>query len=333
MKHYIPGKTESWSRRKLLKLGLIGAGMTSAGFALWGLKAARQPTVTVPPLPSNPLVEPGGMNPMAILRDFDYGTVKQENGRAIREFHIKAGTSTIQLNRAVSFISWNLNNRLPGPTLRVKEGDRVRVVFSNQAGHSHSLHFHGVHPAESDGVRPVRHGTTEIYEFDAEPYGVHLYHCHIAPVTRHIGKGMYGMFIVDPPEDRPPADELVMVMGSYDVNDDNQNELYAFNGLPDYYTRYPIPIQQDQLIRLYVLNMIELDPAITFHLHANFFDVYRTGMTLKPSEKTDVITMGTAERHILEFSYRYPGKYMFHPHQDAIAERGCMGQFEVVGKE
>jgi FtsP/CotA-like multicopper oxidase with cupredoxin domain len=93
---------------------------------------------------------------------------------------------------------------------------------------------------------------------------------------------------------------------------------------------HPIKIYQNQLIRLYVLNIIEFDPAVTFHLHANFFDVYRSGMTMTPSEKTDVITMGVAERHILEFAFRYPGKYMFHPHQDAIAENGCMGQFEVI---
>ncbi|MBC8120267.1 MAG: multicopper oxidase domain-containing protein, partial [Gemmatimonadaceae bacterium] len=95
--------------------------------------------------------------------------------------------------------------------------------------------------------------------------------------------------------------------------------------------QHAIPIRQDQLVRVYLLNMIEWDPAVTFHLHANFFRVYRTGLTLEPDEEADVITMGTAERHILEFSYRFPGRYMFHPHQDGIAERGCMGQFKVVG--
>ncbi|HEY9844650.1 MAG TPA: multicopper oxidase domain-containing protein [Candidatus Caenarcaniphilales bacterium] len=322
-------KQELWSRRRLLQAGFVGVGAAGTAIALPKFKAKRS-QVNRPPIPPDALTAVDGINPMAVLRDFDYGVLKQDDGRTIREFHLEAATSTIQLNRAVSFVGWNLNHRIPGPTLRATQGDRVRVRFSNQAGHSHSLHFHGIHPATADGVHPVRHGTTEIYEFDAEPFGVHLYHCHIAPVTRHIGKGMYGMFIVDPPQGRPPADELVLIMGGYDVNDDKQNELYAFNGLPDYYMDHPIPIQQDQLVRLYVLNMIELDPAISFHLHANFFQVYRTGMTLTPSETTDVITLGTAERHILEVSYRYPGQYMFHPHQDAIAERGCMGQFEVV---
>ena len=95
--------------------------------------------------------------------------------------------------------------------------------------------------------------------------------------------------------------------------------------------QHPIPIYQNQLVRLYVLNLIEFDAAATFHLHANFFRVYPTGMTLTPTHETDVITMGTAERHILEFAYPFAGKYMFHPHQDVIAEAGCMGLFEVMG--
>ncbi|MBH8573650.1 multicopper oxidase domain-containing protein [Nostocaceae cyanobacterium CENA369] len=329
-KHSILGKEQLWNRRQLLKLGLAGVGATGAA-ALWQtLNVQSQSIVRIPSMEME--ASEGAANPMQMLRNFDYGKLKRENGRTIREFELTAGTSVIQLNSAVSYNIWDLNGRIPGPTLRAKQGDRVRILFLNQAGHSHSLHFHGIHPAQMDGVRPVSNGQATIYEFDAEPYGVHLYHCHIEPVTRHIAKGLYGMFIIDPPTPRPPADEIVLVMAGYDVNDDNHNEYYAFNGLPHHYMDRPIQIYQDQLIRLYVLNIIEYDPAVTFHLHANFFDVYRTGMTLTPSEKADVITMGIAERHILEFAFRYPGKYMFHPHQDAIAENGCMGQFEVVAK-
>lgn len=319
------------SRRQLLNFGIAGVGLTAAGFAIQQNWNRHQSSVNIPPLPSvekDNLVN--GVNPIALLRDFDYGTVKRENGRTIREFRITALNSTIQLNTHVTFNTWNFNNRIPGPTLRAKQGDRIRVLFFNQGGHSHSIHFHGTHPATVDGVRPIRHGAATIYEFDAEPYGLHLYHCHTEPINRHIGKGLYGMFIIDPPESRPPADEMVLVMAGYDVNEDNRNEMYAFNGQPDYYMMHPIPIYQNQLIRLYVLNMIELDSAVTFHLHANFFQVYPTGMTLTPTHQTDVITMGTAERHILEFAYKYPGKYMFHPHQDVVAEAGCMGLFEVI---
>lgn len=50
------------------------------------------------------------------------------------------------------------NGQVPGPTLRAKVGDRVRIIFRNQGGHSHSIHFHGTHPASSDGILPVRNG-------------------------------------------------------------------------------------------------------------------------------------------------------------------------------
>ncbi len=323
-------KGKPLSRRQLLQVGLVSAGIAGAAISFPYLIRKRTPAVRIPPLPSDAPAVSSDFNPMTMVRDFDYGTVKQEKGRTVREFRLVAKTTTVQLNSAVSYVTWNCNGRVPAPTLRAKEGDLVRVIFLNEAGHSHSLHFHGIHPANEDGIKPIRHSTATIYEFDAKPYGVHLYHCHVAPVTRHISKGLYGMFIVDPPKPRPAADEIILIMGGYDVKEEKRNELYAFNGIPHYYMQNPIPIYQNQLVRLYVLNMIEYDPVATFHLHANFFRIYPTGMTLKPREETDVITMGTAERHILEFSYPYTGKYMFHPHQDAIAEAGCMGLFDVL---
>lgn len=320
------------SRRQFFKWGAI-AGIISVISLKWKASPTNATEeVRIPPLESDPDLT-NSFEPMKILREFDRGTVKEEDGQIIREFELYAHSTPVELNSAITFMSWNINDRIPAPTLRAKEGERLRIIFHNEDGHSHSLHFHGIHPAEMDGVKPVRRGKTTVYEFDAEPYGVHPYHCHVAPVSRHIGKGLYGLLIVDPIEPRPPADEMVLVMGAYDLETDGTNKVYAFNGIPNYYRDHPIPIYQNQLVRLYVLNMIENDPAISFHIHANLFQIYRTGRTLKASEESDVITMGTAERHILEFAYKYPGKYMFHPHQDDIAEHGCMGFFDVIADE
>jgi manganese oxidase len=322
-----------WNRRNLLRAGLV-SGLGLGGAWAWsqtrsGLVKSAVAAVSVPPLPSSMGHD---ARPMEMLREFDYGTVTQENGRTVREFRLVAESGELQLNKATKFITWNLNGRVPAPTLRATEGDRIRVLFSNKAGHAHSLHFHGYHPANMDGIKPVANGKTFIYEFDADPYGVHLYHCHVEPVTRHIGKGLYGMFIIDPPTPRPPADEIVLIMGAYDVNGDRKNELYAFNAIPHYYMHHPIPIQQGQLIRAYVLNMIEFDIAATFHLHGNMFKINRTGRSMSTTDEADVITMGTAERHILEFQFGHTGKFMFHPHQDFMAEAGCMGFFDVIAK-
>ena len=325
-----PGfKSTTWSRRRFVSWGLVTAGIAGAAIAVQQSQRA-QSRVQIPPIAANLPTYGNGISPMQVCRDFDYGTLKQENGRTIREFQITASSTTLELNQAVSYVTWNYNGRVPGPTLRAREGDRVRIVFLNEGGHAHTMHFHGIHPAEVDGIKPVRNGTAAIYEFDAMPYGLHLYHCHIAPVSRHISKGLHGMFIIDPRQGRPPADELVLIMNGYDLKEENRNELYAFNGIPNYYRQNPISIYQNQLVRLYLLNVIEFDAAVTFHLHANFFRLYPTGMTMTPTIESDVVTMGTAERHILEFSYPYPGKYMFHPHQDPIAEAGCMGVFNVL---
>ncbi|NEQ86005.1 MAG: multicopper oxidase domain-containing protein [Moorea sp. SIO2I5] len=325
-----------WSRRQILQSSFVGLGI--AGTVYQFLKSRPTATVKVPRFTTDEQLSAKyvGFDPINCLRSFDYGRVKQENGHLIREFEIVADNTPTQLNKFVGWVSWNFNNRVPGPTLRAVEGDRIRVIFRNQDATRHSIHFHGIHPAEMDGVTSIGLGKETVYEFEAKPYGVHLYHCHVSPVTRHISKGLYGMFIIDPPRKRPPADEMVLVMSGYDIDGDiktediKTNELYAFNGLPDFYNKHPIPIYQNQLIRLYILNMIEYDVAVTFHIHANMFNVYPTGCTIKPTLKTDVITMGTAERHILEFAYPFPGNYMFHPHQDQIAENGCMGQFSVI---
>ena len=269
-------------------------------------------------------------DPQQTLRAFEHGRVIEENGRRLRLYEVEATSITLHLAADVPFKAWSLSGRMPGPTLRARQGERIRVVFHNGDSTSHSLHFHGVHPAAMDGIEPVLWGRTAIYEFDLPRAGLYPYHCHVAPVSRHVGKGLYGLLVVDPPTPRPPADELVLVMGGYDLNNDGRNELYAFNGIPDAFMQTPIRIRQNALVRLYLLNMTELESPLTFHLHANEFRIVDTGSEPGGGTITDVVTLGVAERRILEFRYPFPGRYMFHPHQDQIAERGCMGLFEVV---
>ena len=96
-----------------------------------------------------------------------------------------------------------------------------------------------------DGVfEVVRSGEEFIYEFPAKPAGMHLYHCHTTPLKKHIHKGLYGAFIIDPKEPRPPARELVMVMNGYDTDGDGGNNFYTVNGRTFYYAKYPITVQR-----------------------------------------------------------------------------------------
>lgn len=278
-----------------------------------------------------------GFNPSEILRDFDYGKVSRlPDGRRLREWEIFANDREIEVVPGVRFPAWTFNGRVPGPTLRCQAGDRLRVRFVNGSAHPHTMHFHGVHPAEMDGVPGIGRGVIEpggdfVYEFDAEPFGVHLYHCHVGPLAEHIARGMYGTFVIDPPQPRPPADELVMVMHGYNTTFDAEgNQLYAVNGIPFHYLHEPVRVKLGELVRIYLVNILEYDPINSFHVHGNFFDYYPTGTRLEPSEYTDTVVQAQGQRGICELRFPHPGKYMFHAHKSEFADLGWMGFFEVT---
>jgi FtsP/CotA-like multicopper oxidase with cupredoxin domain len=271
-----------------------------------------------------------GFDPSAMLTDFDYGTVSSlPNGQTLREYQLVATEKLIEIAPGVTFPAWAYNGRVPGPTLRCTQGDRLRITFINGSSHPHSIHFHGIHRPSMDGLTPVQPGERFVYEFDAEPFGLHLYHCHTVPFRRHIHKGLYGAFIIDPPSARPPAKELVMVMNAFDTNFDTENEFYAVNTVAFHYAKHPIAVALNELVRIYLVNITEFDPVNSFHLHAGMFDVFRTGTRLESHEYTDLVTMGQGERHVLEFKLKYPGQYMFHAHQSEFSELGWLGIFEV----
>lgn len=279
-----------------------------------------------------------GFNPTDILTDFDYGRVSTlENGQTLREYDFVAIDQLIEVVPGIEFPAWTYNGRIPGPTIRCTEGDLIRVHFTNGSAHPHTIHFHGVHPFEVDGVPGagpglIRTGEKFTYEFEAEPFGLHLYHCHAFPLARHIAKGLYGAFIVDPKEGRPPVDhEFIMVMNGLDVDFDDENDFYAVNTIPFHYQQHPIPIKVGEKVRIYLVNILEFDLINSFHLHANFFHYYPTGTSLTPIEFTDTIVQGQAQRGVIEFTYKFPGLFMFHAHVTEFAELGWSGNFEVTG--
>ncbi|MCL4768227.1 MAG: multicopper oxidase domain-containing protein [Hyphomicrobiaceae bacterium] len=296
-----------------------------------------------------------GFDPSALLTEWDTGDVsKHADGRTLRTFEVTGVDKEIEIAPGVFFPAWTYNGRVPGPSLRVTEGDRVRIVFSNNGSHPHSMHFHGIHSARMDGVVGagiILPGERFIYEFDAFPLGCHLYHCHALPLKRHMHKGMYGAFLIDPDPTRHPEQaavarsrllgtpenqewqELMMVMNAFDTNFDGENEVYAVNSVAHHFAKHPIRIVRDKPVRLYLINVVEFDPINSLHLHGNFFDYYDHGTTLTPTLRTvDTIMQCQAQRGILEFSYKdhETGIYMFHAHQSEFTELGWMGMFEVV---
>ena len=166
------------------------------------------------------------------LTYFNCGHVsKDESGRTVRQF-----TLIVQENQKIAisyeghtFDGWTFNGTIPGPTIRVTEGDlvRIRVINSNDNSNPHSLHTHSVHYAKNDGVSmggypggAIAPGRSFTYEFTAQPYGVYPYHCHVDPIADHINRGLYGMMIIDPKEPRPQMTEMAMLLNGYDMDFD-----------------------------------------------------------------------------------------------------------------
>ncbi len=376
------------SRREFLRAGGIGAAAV-AGVA--GIKGLYAPTPVSASsgtqYESDPHAGHGDsgtvgqvdhdaneFHPHEILTDFDYGERVEEDGRIIRKWEIVAVDKEFEIAPGVNFPGWlygsmtsaaskrlgHLVGQCPGPTLRCVEGELLQIKFTNASSHPHTMHFHGIHSAFMDGIPGVGRGNIEpgesfVYEFEAKPFGCHLYHCHALPLKRHVHKGLYGAFIVDPDPEKYSGEEqelakgrnhqyaeseefqeMVMVMNGFDTNFDGDNEVYAANSIAFAYGMdSPIFLDTSKRQRLYLINITEFDPINSMHIHANFFDYYDHGTTLEPTLKiVDTVMQCQAQRGILEFTFEdfAPGLYMFHAHQSEFAELGWMGFFQVGGE-
>lgn len=370
------GEITDWLRVKLSRRGMLGAGILAAGGSAVAATGAAQQSSRTEHLGSTVRAGMGsaghgsshgammtvgkvdeqrnGFDTMKMLTDWEVGTVSRlPDGRVLRTFEIDAVDKEIEIAPGVIFPAWTYNGRVPGPALRATEGEKLKIVFRNFGSHPHSIHCHNIHSARMDGIPGagvIGPGEEFVYEFDATPFGCHLYHCHALPLKRHIHKGLYGLFVIDPdptlhPEHADVArsrllgtrenaewQELAMVMNGFDTNFDDENEVYAVNTVAHAYMKRPIAIRRDKPVRVYLLNAVEFDPINSLHLHANFFDYYDHGTTLTPSLRTvDTVMQCQAQRGILEFSFadHEPGLYMFHAHQSEFAELGWMSFFDV----
>jgi len=148
------------------------------------------------------------------------------------------------------------------------------------------------------------------------------------PITAHIDSNFDGKTDISV-EDRDRNG--TWDISFHDVDFDGKNDFYVVNGIPFHYDhdKNPIRIRVGDLVRIYLVNVLEFDPINSFHLHANFFHYYPTGTSLTPSEFTDTLALMQGQRGILEFRYKYPGRYMFHAHKTEFAELGWTGVFQV----
>jgi FtsP/CotA-like multicopper oxidase with cupredoxin domain len=172
-------------------------------------------------------------NSIEYLTHFNCGRVSQTTAAdgsktTLREFTIIVRENQqIPISDEGHFLdAWTFNGTVPGPTIRMTEGDLVRITVINDKNneHAHTMHMHSIHKSEMDGVQSnaIMPGDSFTYEFIAQPFGVYPYHCHIDPIADHINRGLYGALIIDPKTPRPQMPEMVMMLNGYDLDYDQE---------------------------------------------------------------------------------------------------------------
>lgn len=329
-----PPSDRSLTRRGFLRGiglgGIAGAAGLGATSALAGVGDEYSGGIGISEVHTDPAALYGGIHdvPAGVASDaLDTVTFPSPELRTEYEFDVTA--HRIEVGSGAIVDAWVYGGQVPGPLIRARAGDVVRIRLRNLTDHPHSLHLHGRHAPAMDGWEPIPPGGEFVYEIEAGPVGVHPYHCHTAPLAEHIRRGLYGMMIVDPSEGRPVAQEVALLLSGFTV-EGVHNAVVAWNGVAAFYDRFPIKIDTGEPVRVFVVNMLEGEPVGSFHLHSQTFGVIPAGMGMSPVWHSDVVTMSQAERAILEFTLPEAGRYMFHPHQHHLAMRGAMGWFAAI---
>jgi FtsP/CotA-like multicopper oxidase with cupredoxin domain len=245
-------------------------------------------------------------------------------------------TSVIEWNILpdVQMMAYAFNGQLPGPRIRISEGDRVRFNVTNHLPESTTVHWHGlILPNAMDGAaeitqEPIAPGATFSYEFVAEQRGTYFYHSH-DHIDRQQALGLYGALIIDPRESEGyPYDydqELVIQLQEL-----LQREGYSFpampmeGALPNYFTINGKAFPETQTVRLRVgetLLVRFIGSSTGFihpmHIHGGPFRIVETdGNPVEPPGQwiKDTVNVGPGERYDVLWEAREPGKWLLHCH-------------------
>jgi len=139
-------------------------------------------------------------------------------------------------NKGTKYAAWTFDGTIPGPVVRVKEGDVVDFTLINPATNknSHSIDFHAAEVDVLDEFAPVKPGETKHFKFVAKRAGVYMYHCGAPTMAQHIARGMYGVIIVDPKKYTrkfpKPDREYVLVQGQYFPNAEDKQAMIENRG-------------------------------------------------------------------------------------------------------
>jgi nitrite reductase (NO-forming) len=257
-------------------------------------------------------------------------------------WHIKDVTMTVA--PGVTQTMWTFNGTVPGPVLHGHVGDTFNVTVVNDTAMTHNIDFHAESGPPATVMTPIAAGATHTYHFVASHAGAWLYHCGVEPMLMHMGNGMYGALIIDPPNLRPAATQYVLVgsemffgpqgqTGDYSKMLADKPDDVVFNGYPFAYQHSPLQAKAGELVRVWI---VDAGPSrnIDFHVvGAPFSTTYLDGAYLLDdggaAGGAQTLPVDPGDGGFVELTFNQPGKYPFLTHAMADAVIGATGSFDV----
>ena len=270
------------------------------------------------------------------------GLGRQTSAAAEHTFTLTAERKQIPIGSGLSYNAWTYDGTVPGPTLRVHQGDHVTIRLLNQTSEAHGIESLAaqIAPQHFSGDP----SSTISYSFTAAVPGVFDYHCSAIPVLDHVASGMYGMMIVEPRAGWPggAAQEVTMVQGEFYGTPDPhglvigdharmlaaQPDFVVFNGaIGRYSVSDPLRIKVGIPVRLFFLNAGP-NLSTTFRVSGVIFNsVYLGGNPANVIHQVPSVELGPGQGAVLEFKINEPGDYRFYDDTGAHSYKGALGVF------
>jgi nitrite reductase (NO-forming) len=262
-----------------------------------------------------------------------------------RSFTLTVQRKHIGIGGGMTFNAWTYDGTMPGPVLKVVQGDEVHMHLTNNTKDAHGISVHAAQISPNhfsgDPMKPVD------YTFTAKVPGVFIYHCTAPPILDHIASGMYGVMTVQPKDGWPDGDaqEVTIVQGEiYGLPDAHgfivgshgkivqaHPDFVVFNGaLNKYSVDHPIEIKVGKLVRVFFVNA---GPSLTsaFHVGGVLFDIaYKSGNPANAFHGLNTLAVPPSDGAVFEFKVTQPGNYQFMDQNRAQQYKGANGVFRAV---
>ena len=307
-------------------------------------------TATAAAEPAGATIDPAA-TPEADWEAFD-PTLEPADGATEHEITLHAVEAEVEVAPGVTQQAWTFvegdgddqgTPRMGGPILRGHVGDLFTITLVNDGSMGHSIDFHASRVAWDDEMRTIEPGESLVYQYRADYAGAFMYHCGTAPALNHIGNGMYGAIIIDPPNLPAVEHEYVVVQSELYLGEQGQPgdltkmmdadwDAVVFNGYYNQYKFSPIRVEADERIRVWVIDDGPNENS-AFHIVGTVFDtVWKEGhYQLQPDAThggSQVLDLQPAQGGFVEFSFAEDGFYPMVTHKFANVGLGALGLFQ-----